>query len=119
MGAAAPTKLNIAPPPIVTPICVTKDEKVLLALLVKTFFLCSIGYVYYRLVYLNSFTCLKENLSSVTEIFAVTLSFALITLHIIVDDLKMHFKSLGTRMTLYDKFDDCPLILLYFFYTYA
>ena len=60
-------------------------EKVLLAILVTHLFLCSNWPCYYRLVYCNTFTYLQEHLSSVTMIFVVTLVFALVTLHIMVE----------------------------------
>jgi hypothetical protein len=68
-----------------TNLCYYRLEKVLLALLVTHFFLCSNWPCYYRLVYCNTFTCLQEHLSSVTMIFAVTLFFSLVTLAIMVE----------------------------------
>jgi hypothetical protein len=65
-----------------TDLCYYRLEKVLLALLVTFFFNWS---CYYRLVYCNTFTCLQEHLSSVTMIFAVTLFFTRVTLHIMVE----------------------------------
>ena len=57
----------------------------LLALLVTHFVLRSNWPCYYILVYCNTFICLLEHLSSVTIIFVVTLFFALVTLHIMVE----------------------------------
>jgi len=58
---------------------------VLLALLVTYFILCFNWPCYNRLVYYNTSTCLQEHLFSVTMIFAVTLFFSLVTLHIMVE----------------------------------
>jgi hypothetical protein len=67
-----------------TNFCYYRLEKMLLALLVTHFVLCSNWPCYYRLIYCNTSTCLHEHLSSVTIMFAVTLFFALVTLHIMV-----------------------------------
>jgi hypothetical protein len=68
-----------------TNLCYYMLEKVLLALLVTQFILCFNWPCYYRLVYCNTSTCLQEQLSSVTMIFAITLFFALATLHTMVE----------------------------------